>query len=77
MSKNATNAPAAATGVPTLNMNGKTYPIAELSEAARAQLQNLQIAEAEITRLKNQMGLAETARATFAAALKAELSKKG
>ena len=63
--------------VPSINLNGKTYPIADLSATAKAQLQNLQIAEAEIHRLKNQIGLAEAARAAFVAALQAELSKKG
>ena len=32
--------------VPSINLNGKTYPIADLSATAKAQLQNLQIAEA-------------------------------
>ena len=30
--------------VPSINLNGKTYPIADLSATAKAQLQNLQIA---------------------------------
>ena len=62
--------------VPSINLNGKTYPIADLSATAKAQLQNLQIAEAEIQRLKNQLGLAETARAAFLAVIQAELVKK-
>ena len=64
------------TPVPTLTLNGKSYPIAELSDTVKAQLQNLQIAEAEIQRLKNQLGLAETARAAFLAVIQAELGKK-
>ena len=65
------------TNVPTLNFNGQNYPIADLSDVAKAQLQNLQVAEAEILRLKNQLALIEAAKASFVNVLKNEIAKQG
>ena len=61
--------------VPTLNIGDKSFAIDTLSEAAKAQISNLQIAEAEIKRLQNQLGLAQAAKNSFFAALQAEVAK--
>lgn len=40
------------TDIPTLTLNGKDYDVNELSEAARAQMVNIQVVDAEINRLQ-------------------------
>ena len=65
------------TKVPTLNIGDKAYPIASLSDLARAQVVNLQIVDAELTRLQNQIGIAQAAKASFVATLQAEVAKLG
>jgi hypothetical protein len=49
------------------------YEIDTLSNAARQQLANVQVTDAEIQRLKSLLAIAATARAAYAAALKGEL----
>lgn len=61
--------------IPTLNIGDKSYPIARLSDLAKAQIANLQIVEAELTRLQNQVGIAQAAKASFLATLQAEAAK--
>ncbi|HAS83399.1 MAG TPA: hypothetical protein DCS43_12210 [Verrucomicrobia bacterium] len=61
--------------IPTLNIGDKSYPVASLSDLARAQIANLQIVEAEITRLQNQIGIAQAAKASFVATLQTEVAK--
>ena len=56
-------------------IDGKPYPMAEMSDAAKKQLANVQLTEGEITRLKLQLAIAETAKAAYGRALKAELEK--
>ncbi|MCO5080859.1 MAG: DUF6447 family protein [Rhizobiaceae bacterium] len=56
-------------------IDGKSYPMAEMSDAAKKQLANVQLTEGEITRLKLQLAIAETAKAAYGRALKAELEK--
>lgn len=53
----------------SINVNGKEFAIADLSEAAKAQVANLQVADGEIYRLQQQIMLAQTARNAYAAAL--------
>lgn len=43
---------------PTLTIGDKTHPIDSLSDLAKAQLANLQIVDAEIQRLQQQLGIA-------------------
>jgi hypothetical protein len=50
-----------------------SYEIDTLSNAARRQLANVQVTDAEIQRLKSLLAIATTARAAYAAALKDEL----
>jgi hypothetical protein len=57
----------------TLTIDGTEYRIADLSDAAKQQLANLQLCDQEIQRLQHQLGIAQTARAAYANALKAEL----
>ncbi|MEA3644088.1 MAG: DUF6447 family protein, partial [Lamprobacter sp.] len=60
----------------TLTIDGTDYPIADLSEAAQQQVTNLRVCDQEIQRLQQQLGIAQTARAAYANALKAELPSK-
>ena len=67
----------AAPTVPTLTIDDKTLPIDSIGDIAKAQINNLQIVEAEIQRLKQQLGIAQVARASFIATLQAEVAKLG
>jgi hypothetical protein len=60
------------TQVPVLTLNGKDYNYDELTEAARAQVANVQIVDAEITRLQQKMAILQTARNAYLAALVTE-----
>lgn len=61
------------TQVPTLTLNGKDYVISDLSEGARLQVANIQIVDAELARLQQQVAIAQTARNAYMAALVAEV----
>jgi hypothetical protein len=63
--------------VPTLTIGDKTHPIDNLSDIAKAQISNLQIVDAEIQRLQNQLGIAQVARESFLATLQDEFAKLG
>lgn len=63
--------------VPTLTIGDKTHPIDSLSDIAKAQITNLQIVDAEIQRLQQQLGIAQVARASFIATLQDEVAKLG
>lgn len=65
------------TNMPTLTIGDKTHPIDSLSDIAKTQLSNLQIVDAEIQRLQQQLGIAQVARETFLATLQAEFAKLG
>ncbi|NJA04312.1 hypothetical protein HC024_00945 [Methylococcaceae bacterium WWC4] len=65
------------TSIPTLTIGDKTYPIDSLSDIAKTQLSNLQIVDAEIQRMQQQLGIAQVARETFLATLQAEFAKLG
>ena len=62
--------------VPKVNVNGTEYNIADLSDEAKVQVQNLRAADAEIRRLNMQMALAQTARNAYIQALQAALPEK-
>lgn len=53
----------------TINLNGNSYRSADLTEAARNQVVNIQAVDAEIARLQVQMGIAQTARNAYVAVL--------
>ncbi|MEA3644340.1 MAG: DUF6447 family protein [Lamprobacter sp.] len=59
----------------TLTIDGTEYNPADLTDAAKQQLANLRVCDQEIQRLQQQLGIAQTARAAYANALKAELPK--
>lgn len=61
--------------VPLLNIGDSSYPIASLSDLGRAQISNMQIVEAELARLQNQIGIAQAAKASFIATLQSEAAK--
>jgi hypothetical protein len=63
------------TTVPTVTIDNQPYPVASLSEQARAQIINLQAVEAEIAHLQRRLAIAQTARAAYASILKEEISK--
>lgn len=52
-----------------LTINGTNYATAKLSDAAKAQVANVQVVDAEIARLQQQLAIAQTARNTYVAAL--------
>jgi anti-sigma regulatory factor (Ser/Thr protein kinase) len=56
-----------------IKVNDTEYNVDDLSDHAKAQLQNMNFATAEIQRLKIQLAIAETARNAYQSALIAEL----
>ena len=61
------------TADPVVTIDGTEYALSSLSDNAKAQLTNLQIVDAEISRLQQSAAIAQTARLAYANALKAEL----
>ncbi len=59
-----------------ISIDGQSYELNSLSETARNQLMNLQVTDQEISRLKQQLAIAQTARTAYANALKAELPEQ-
>ncbi|MEM5542950.1 DUF6447 family protein [Sulfitobacter sp. AS92] len=59
----------------TIDIDGKSYEIDKLSDAAKAQLGNIQVVDAEIQRLEQRKAIAQTARNAYARALQEELAK--
>lgn len=59
-----------------LTINGTNYTIANLAEAAKTQVSNIQIVDVEIARLQQQLAIAQTARNAYSQALLAELKNK-
>ena len=58
-----------------ITIDGNNYALDELSAHAQAQIVNLRVTDQEIARLQTQLAIAQTARAAYAQALKAELDK--
>lgn len=52
-----------------ININGTSYASEKLSEAAKQQAINIQVVDAELARLQQQIAIAQTARNTYASAL--------
>lgn len=57
----------------TIKIDDVDYKIDDLSDNAKAQLQGIQVAEAEMKRLNMQLALAQTARNAYVQALQADL----
>lgn len=62
----------------TITVEGVAYKLADMSDAAKAQLANIQFVDAQIQQLRNEWAVADTARLGYSGALKGELlrSKK-
>ncbi len=52
-----------------VTINGTSYASANLSDAAKMQAGNIQVVDAELARLQQQVAIAQTARNTYIAAL--------
>lgn len=59
----------------SITLNGVTYATADLSDVAREQIANIQVVDAEIARLRQRLGIAQTARNAYVAALIAATDK--
>jgi hypothetical protein len=59
--------------MPIIKIDNKDYDSEKLSDEAKAQLTNVQVCDLEIQRIQSQLAIAQTARATYAAALNAAL----
>ena len=59
-----------------ITIDGNDYALDDLSANARSQIVNLRVTDQEIARLQTQLAIAQTARAAYAQALKAELDKQ-
>jgi len=57
-------------------IDGTEYKVSELSDNAKAQIQSIQFADAEITRLNRLLALTQTARNAYLQALGSDLPKK-
>jgi len=64
-----------ATPTPTVTIDGIDYALDSLSEQAKAQLDNLRVVDQEIAHLQTQLAIYQTARNTYARALKGELAE--
>lgn len=60
----------------TATIDGKEYDLDTLSDAAKQQLASLQICDQKIRALQQEIGIVQTARNTFAAALNENLPKQ-
>lgn len=59
----------------TITIDGKEHQLSNLSENARNQVTNLQVTDGEIKRIQAKLAIFQTARMTYAKALKDELDK--
>ena len=53
----------------TLNIDGENYNVEDLSDDAKAQIQSIQFVDRELTQLKMQAAVLQTARAGYCKAL--------
>ena len=58
-----------------IKIDGSEYDIANLSDAARAQLDNIAFCDAQIVQLRNEWAIADTARLAYTNAVKREKVK--
>lgn len=59
-----------------ITIDGTQYKASDLSDDAKAQLQSIQVAEAEMKRLNMLLAITQTARNAYAQALNAALPEK-
>lgn len=60
-----------------VTINGTSYASAKLSEEAKVQVANILVVDAELGRLQQQMGIAQTARNAYSAALMDAVKGRG
>ncbi|RZT10651.1 hypothetical protein SAMN05216319_0886 [Duganella sp. CF402] len=60
-----------------VTINGTSYASEKLSAAAKAQAANVQVVDAELARLQQQIAIAQTARNAYVAALIEAVKGKG
>lgn len=60
-----------------ITINGTAYAAENLSEAAKMQAVNIQVVDAELARLQQQIAIAQTARNAYGAALIEAVKGKG
>jgi hypothetical protein len=58
-----------------LTLDGKRYAISNLNDTARARVQNLQVVDAEIAHVQQQLAILGTARAAYLSALRQSLEQ--
>ena len=58
-----------------ITVDGIEYNINEMSDAAKAQLSNIQFVDHQVRQLQNEWAISDTARLGYQAALKGELLK--
>ncbi|MFZ3209324.1 MAG: DUF6447 family protein [Geobacteraceae bacterium] len=60
----------------TVTIDDVQYDFDSLSPGVKAMLNNIRVVDSEITHLQTCLGIAQTARGAYAAALKSELDKQ-
>jgi hypothetical protein len=61
--------------MPKITVDGIEYNTEDLSDNGKAQLASLQFLEAQITKIKNEIAVYQTAKNAYISALKLELGK--
>jgi hypothetical protein len=59
--------------MPKITVDGMEYNTEDLSDNAKAQIASLQFLEAQMTKIKSEIAVYETAKSAYIQALKAEL----
>ena len=59
----------------SITIDGKEYGLMDLSDVAKQQIANLQVVDAQIQHLQQQLAIAQTARSAYASILQVELPK--
>jgi hypothetical protein len=62
--------------MPTIQVDGFDYNTEDLSENGKAQLASLQFLEVQMSKIKSEIAVYQTARNSYAAELKAQLESK-
>ena len=60
----------------TLTIDGRDYDTEQLSDAAKAQVTNVQLVDQKLSQLQQEMAMMQTARNAYVHALQAELPKE-
>ena len=58
---------------PTITLDGASYVVSDLTQAARDTLQSLQFVEEKLRKLQRKLAVSQTAHVAYARGLKAEL----